>query len=195
MPINHIIHLQNHTRRGRNQICKKEENGFGTARPPIAIRHQAAAMDGWLDPSHSPWACALECSSPSPHPSPCLLFPFLIDLLIGINHQLSRQTFDRTLSFSLVFLCLDLGRVFLSQKLCQIWTPRVCIYRPEPTSNRLDEQAQPVGRTGATCTTRTPSPKTAYNRPVSSSSTSMASSRSRLLLGQLVQGPKWSDLP
>ena len=88
-------------------------NGFGTVNPPTAIQHQAAAMAGWIGPSHSPWACALECSSPSPHPSPCLLFPFLIDLLIGINHQLSRQAFDRTLSFSLVFLCLDLGRVFL----------------------------------------------------------------------------------
>ena len=89
------------------------KNGSGITKQTTATRHHTAAMAGWIGPSHSPWACALECSSPSPHPSPCLLFPFLIDLLIGINHQLSRQAFDRTLSFSLVFLCLDLGRVFL----------------------------------------------------------------------------------
>ena len=95
-------------------------NGSGTTKPSTATRHHAAAMAGWIGPSHSPWACALECSSPSLNPSPCLLFPFSVD------HHFTPATLDRNpppnshgqalieLSLSLfVSLCLDLGRVFL----------------------------------------------------------------------------------
>ena len=136
----------------------KGGDGFGPAVPTTANTESHRGRSRTVRPSHSPWACAQECSSPCPHPSPCLWYSSSHDLHTTQANSWSEspthshnQALGRSLYLFLCSLSVTSLAEFSLGKIVANLDPKACIYRgrgwPTAWANRchlLAEQVQPV---------------------------------------------------